>query len=54
MAALRDADGAVPRLALESSWADAAQRERCLDSLVRDGLVEPLEDGFTLPGTVGR
>jgi A/G-specific adenine glycosylase len=54
MAALRDADGAVPRLALESSWADDAQRERCLDSLVRDGLVEPLEDGFTLPGTVGR
>ena len=53
MAALREADGAVPRLLLEEAWTDAAQRERCLDSLVGDGLVELLDDGFALPGTAG-
>jgi A/G-specific adenine glycosylase len=52
MAVLRDCDGPVPRADLELAWADAAQRERCLDALVGDGLVEPLADStFALPGT---
>ena len=50
LAPLREAAGPVPRDVLEAVWPDAAQRERCLDSLVADGLVEPLPDGtFTLP-----
>lgn len=49
MALLRDCDGSVGRAALEAAWADAPQRERCLDGLVADGLVEPLADAFALP-----
>ncbi len=50
LAVLRDADGPVPRPVLESVWDDAVQRERCLDSLVADGLVDPLTDDlFALP-----
>jgi A/G-specific adenine glycosylase len=50
LAPLRTEDGPVTRAVLESVWADAGQRERCLDSLVSDGLVEPHPDGtFTLP-----
>ena len=50
LAPLRATAGPVDREALEAVWPDAAQRERCLDSLVADGLVEPLPDGtFTLP-----
>jgi A/G-specific adenine glycosylase len=47
---LRAHDGAVERSALEHAWTDPVQRERALDSLVADGLVEPLDDGtFALP-----
>ena len=50
---LRDADGPVGRSALEEVWPDAVQRERALDSLVADGLVEPLaDDRFALPGAI--
>jgi A/G-specific adenine glycosylase len=50
MAVLRDADGPVPAPELDAVWADAAQRQRALDSLVVDGLVDPLPDGrFALP-----
>jgi A/G-specific adenine glycosylase len=42
MAVLRDAAGPVTKAALDSVWDDAVQRERALDSLVADGLVEPL------------
>ena len=50
MAVLREADGPVPRAALDAAWDDPAQRDRCLDSLVFDGLVEPLSDQlFALP-----
>ena len=36
--------------ALAPAWDDAAQRSRCLDSLLVDGLVEQTVDGrFTLP-----
>jgi A/G-specific adenine glycosylase len=51
LAVLRDADGPVSRSALEAAWDRPTQRERALDSLVADGLVEPLaDDGFALPG----
>jgi A/G-specific adenine glycosylase len=50
MAVLREADGPVTRAALDAAWDDAVQRDRCLDTLVFDGLVEPLDDDrFTLP-----
>jgi A/G-specific adenine glycosylase len=42
LAVLREASGPVPGSALEAVWDDAVQRERALDSLVADGLVEPL------------
>ncbi len=52
LAVLRDAPGPVPAPDLESAWlTDPAQRARCLDSLLVDGLVEQLADGrFALPG----
>jgi A/G-specific adenine glycosylase len=35
---------------LDAVWPDAVQRARALDSLVYDGLVDPLPDGrFSLP-----
>jgi A/G-specific adenine glycosylase len=51
LAVLRSAEGAVPKRALDASWHDAVQRERALDGLVADGLVEPLARGhYRLPG----
>ncbi len=56
LAALRDSDrplraAELLRAVPDSSLRDPAQRERCLDSLVADGLVEPLgADEFRLPG----
>jgi A/G-specific adenine glycosylase len=48
---LRDATGPVPKPALDTVWADPVQRERALDGLVVDGLVDPLPDGrYALPG----
>jgi A/G-specific adenine glycosylase len=51
MAVLRGEPGPVPRSALEAAWPiDPAQRERALDGLVADGLVEPLPgELFGLP-----
>jgi A/G-specific adenine glycosylase len=47
---LRDAPGPVPRAALDRAWPEAGQRDRCLHSLLVDGLAEQLADGrFTLP-----
>jgi A/G-specific adenine glycosylase len=47
---LRGADGPVERAALDAVWNDAAQRDRCLDSLLVDGLAEQHDDGrFALP-----
>ncbi|MFY0406835.1 A/G-specific adenine glycosylase [Solicola sp. PLA-1-18] len=49
---LRDADGPVPKDALDAVWDAAPQRERALDSLVADGLVDARDDGtYALPGT---
>lgn len=51
LAALRDSPSPVPRARLEALSDNDIQRERCLDSLVADGLVEPLaDDHFALPG----
>ena len=48
---LRGASGPVTRAALDAVWDDAGQRDRCLDSLLVDGLLEQTEDGlFALPG----
>ena len=48
---LREADGPVAGSLLRQAWSAPAQRERCLDDLVSEGLVEPLqEDHFRLPG----
>jgi A/G-specific adenine glycosylase len=47
---LRGAEHPVERAALDAVWADAAQRDRCLDSLLVDGLAEQTDDGrFALP-----
>jgi len=52
MAVLREASSPVPRDALDAVWDGDAQRERALDSLVADGLVDPLPDGrYALPGS---
>jgi A/G-specific adenine glycosylase len=52
LAALRATTGPVTAGEMEAAWGtDDAQRDRCLDSLVADGLVEPLSgDRFRLPG----
>jgi A/G-specific adenine glycosylase len=49
---LRDNDSPVTRGQLDIAWlADPAQRDRALDSLLVDGLVEQTDDGrFALPG----
>lgn len=44
MAVLRDSPVPVPKIQLDLVWPDAMQRERALDGLVADGLVEPLDD----------
>ncbi len=47
---LRDAAGPVARGALGGEGTDGAQVDRCIASLVEDGLLEPTEDGaFRLP-----
>ncbi|GAA2075708.1 A/G-specific adenine glycosylase [Aeromicrobium halocynthiae] len=45
MAVLREHEGTVPKVALDATWDDATQRERCLDSLLDDGLVTVHPDG---------
>ena len=42
LAILRAASGTVPKKTLDACWPDAIQRDRALDALVADGLVEPL------------
>ena len=51
LALLRTSPGAVARPSLAPVWSDAEQRERALDGLVADGLIEPLAgERFGLPG----
>lgn len=48
---LRGTDGPVEKLKLDVVWHDSGQRDRCLDSLLVDGLLEQTRDGlFALPG----
>lgn len=50
LAVLRDEPGLVHRSHLEAAWSGTAQRERCLASLVDDGLVVATSpDTFALP-----
>jgi A/G-specific adenine glycosylase len=50
MAVLRDAHGPVNRSTIDVVWPRSVQRNRALDGLVADGLVEPLDDDlFQLP-----
>ena len=50
MAVLRAATEPVPRATLDLVWPDAIQRDRALDGLVADGLVDPVSrDHFALP-----
>lgn len=52
LAVLRESPTPVARSALEALSDNEIQRERCLDSLVADGLVEPLSgDRFRLPAS---
>jgi len=47
---LRAAEVPVARAALDAAWPDAAQRDRCLFSLLQDGLAEQTaDDRFALP-----
>lgn len=45
LAVLRDAVDPVPKAALDATWDDDTQRERCLDSLLDDGLATVHPDG---------
>ncbi|MGO1056982.1 A/G-specific adenine glycosylase [Crossiella sp. CA198] len=48
---LRGAPGPVSRAALDAAWDESGQRDRCLHSLLVDGLVEQTDNGlFALPG----
>jgi A/G-specific adenine glycosylase len=50
---VRSQAGPVPRARLDTVWPDHVQRARALDSLVADGLLEPLaSDGYQLPSRV--
>ncbi|MQA06753.1 MAG: A/G-specific adenine glycosylase [Streptosporangiales bacterium] len=52
LAVLRDATGPVTARRLATAWDDQVQRARALDSLVADGLVEPLAGNrYRLPQT---
>ena len=49
MAVLRDAEGPVHRRRLDAVWPDQEQRERCIQTLIGDGLVtQAAADRFVL------
>jgi A/G-specific adenine glycosylase len=50
LAVLRDAEGAVPPGRLDQAWDDKPQRDRCLASLLTDGLLVRVPEGYALPG----
>lgn len=49
LAVVRDTDGPVSDLALERAWPEPGQRDRCLGSLVVDGLLVHTDEGYALP-----
>ncbi|MCW2521810.1 MAG: HhH-GPD family protein [Frankiales bacterium] len=51
MDVLRGAEHPVAQAALDVVWPETIQRQRAQDSLIADGLIDPLPDGrFALPG----
>jgi A/G-specific adenine glycosylase len=50
MALAREAEGAVGARAMTGAWADQVQRDRCLASLLEDGLLVAVDGGYALPG----
>ena len=51
MALARESEGSVGAAAIEAAWPGADQRERCLTSLVADGLLTQVTPGrWALPG----
>jgi A/G-specific adenine glycosylase len=49
---LRATSEPIHRPLLDAAWHDPVQRDRALESLVVDGLIDPLPDGrYALPGT---
>lgn len=47
---LRESDGMVPAASVDLVWPDEAQRQRCVASLIEDGLVDPLPGArYALP-----
>jgi len=50
LSVLRESHGPVAKEALDLVWDEPVQRQRALDALVADGLVDPLPDGrYDLP-----
>jgi A/G-specific adenine glycosylase len=49
LAALRTTNDAVPSSALDQLWPDVSQRERALASLLDDGLIVQMANGYRLP-----
>ena len=50
MALARDAAGSVSGRSMTRAWPDEAQRDRCLGSLLADGLLVRTGAGYGLPG----
>jgi A/G-specific adenine glycosylase len=50
MALAREAERAVSDRVITGAWSDAAQRARCLESLLADGLLVRTDVGYSLPG----
>ena len=50
LAVLRDAEDTVPPRAMDRAWNDKPQRDRCLASLLTDGLLVRVPEGYALPG----
>ena len=50
LAVVRDAEGTVTKERLDLAWDDATQRDRCLASLLADGLLVAAPGGYGLPG----
>ena len=50
LAVLRSSDEPVAAAELDTAWADPIQRERCLASLLTDGLAVRVGDRWALPG----
>ena len=50
MAVAREAAGAVTPRRMRKAWPDDTQLERCLESLLTDGLLVRTDGGYALPG----